>query len=260
MAEYLRLRQICLAAAALEPAVRAIEQVLGLAVCYRDPNVARFGLENAVFPIGTSFLEVVAPTQPDTAAGRFLERSAGRGAYMVIFDCNDPERRAARAEVLGVRTATVFEHDGFRGFQLHPKDCRAAMLELDHTDGGDDPMAAYGPAGGTGWTHAIRSDVTRRLSRIRVASPRPEDLAGHWARIFELPALGLRIATQPTNIEMIEALPEAREAVTELVLDVVDPDRVRAAARSHGLPFEDDMPVLCGVRLDLQALEAPPRS
>lgn len=84
MAEYLRLRQICLAAATLEPAVRAIEQVLGLAVCYRDPNVARFGLENAVFPIGTSFLEVVAPTRPDTAAGRFLERSAGRGAYMVI--------------------------------------------------------------------------------------------------------------------------------------------------------------------------------
>ena len=151
MADYLRLRQICLVAPALAPAVGFFEQVLGLAVCYRDPNVAGYGLENALFPIGASFLEIVAPTRPDTAAGRFLERSGGRGAYMVIFDCSDPDRRAAHARSLGIRIASTHTHEGFHGFQLHPKDCRAAMLELDRTDGGEDPMAAYGPAGGTGW-------------------------------------------------------------------------------------------------------------
>src|SRR5215510_12072014 len=135
MADYLRLRQICLVAPALPPAVRCFEQVFGLAVCFRDPNVAQYGLENVLFPIGASFLEIVAPIRPGTAAGRFLERSEGRGAYMVIFDCSDPDRRAAHAQSLGVRIASTHTYEGFRGFQLHPRDCRAAMLELDCTDG-----------------------------------------------------------------------------------------------------------------------------
>lgn len=253
MADYLRLRQICLVAPALPPAVRCLEQVFGLAVCYRDPNVANYGLENALLPIGASFLEIVAPIRPGTAAERFLERSEGRGAYMVIFDCNDPDRRAARAGSLGVRIASTHTHPGFRGFQLHPKDCRAAMLELDCTDGGEDPLAAYGPAGGTGWTHAIRTESTRRLARIRVESATPDELAGHWSQILEVPASGRRLATQPTDIEFTEAPPGAREAVTRIVLEVADPARVRAAARSHGQPFEGDMPMICGVSVELQA-------
>ena len=253
MADTLRLRQICLVAPELAPAVRCLEQVFGLAVCYRDPNVAAYGLENAVFPLGASFLEVVAPTRPDTAAGRFLERSGGRGAYMVIFDCSDPERRAGHARSLGVRVASTHSHEGFRGVQLHPKDCRAAMLEFDCTDGGEDLLGAYGPAGGTGWTHAIRTQTTRRLARIRVESPVPEELARHWSQILEAPAAGRRIATQPTDIEISAAPPGAREAVTGLVLEVVDPEAVHAAARDHGQPFEDDMPMVCGVRIELRA-------
>src|SRR5262245_41695312 len=145
MEDDLQLRQLCLAAPKLAPAVRAFEEVFGLEVCYRDPNVARYGLENALLPIGTTFLEIVAPVVPDTAAARFLERSGGRGAYMVIFDCTDPDGRSARAESLGARIASRHQHGGFHGFQLHPKDCRAAMLELDHTVGAENPMGAYGP-------------------------------------------------------------------------------------------------------------------
>jgi hypothetical protein len=252
-AGYLRLRQICLVAPALEPAVRCLERVFGLAVCYRDPNVARYGLENALLPIGTSFVEVVAPTRPDTAAGRFLERSQGVGAYMVIFDCSDPERRTAHAQSLGIRLASSHAHPGYRGFQLHPKDCRAAMLEFDHTEGGEDAMAAYGPAGGTGWTHAIRRDVTRRLTRIELATPRPDDLAGHWSRILELPDAGRELATEPIAIAVSEAPAAAREIVAGIALEVADPAQVRSAARDHGLAFEDDMPLVCGVRVALRA-------
>src|SRR5579875_2031331 len=90
---YLRLRQICLVAAALEPALAQIEQVIGLAICHRDGNVAKYGLVNALFPVGAAFLEVVAPTREGTAAGRYLERRGGDGGYMVILDCDDIERR-----------------------------------------------------------------------------------------------------------------------------------------------------------------------
>ena len=61
----------------LAPVERQLCDVLGIEVCYRDPGVAHFGLENALMPIGNQLLEVVAPTREGTAGGRYLER---RGA------------------------------------------------------------------------------------------------------------------------------------------------------------------------------------
>ena len=79
MSDYFRLRQICLVAPNLEPVVADLQAVLGLSVCHRDPAVRRYGLENALLPMGTNFLEVVAPIEDNTAAGRFIARSGGRG-------------------------------------------------------------------------------------------------------------------------------------------------------------------------------------
>ena len=88
---HLQLRQICLVAPALEPAVEDLCAILGIEVCYRDPGVAQWGLENAVMPLGDQFLEVVAPTREGTAAGRYLQRRSGPGGYMVITLCKDAE-------------------------------------------------------------------------------------------------------------------------------------------------------------------------
>lgn len=78
----LRIRQIVLAAHSLESIVSELQNVLDIEVCYHDPGVAKFGLENSLMVMGTAddaqFLEVVAPlpgTQKnDTAAGRHLQR------------------------------------------------------------------------------------------------------------------------------------------------------------------------------------------
>src|SRR5260370_36122255 len=93
MADYLRLRQICLVARELEPVIADIRAILGLDVCYRDSGVAKYGLVNALLPIATSFLEVVAPVGPNTAAGRFLDRSGGHGGAMAVVDLRGPARR-----------------------------------------------------------------------------------------------------------------------------------------------------------------------
>ena len=85
MAGYLRLLQICLVAPNLEPVIPDIAAIMGLAVCYRDGNVGKYGLENALLPVDTILLEVVAPVREGTAAGRFLGKTAGRGGYMAIF-------------------------------------------------------------------------------------------------------------------------------------------------------------------------------
>ena len=94
---YLRLRQICLVAPHLEPVISDISAIMGLNVCYRDGNVAKYGLENALLPVDTILLEVVAPFQPGTAAGRFLDKTGGRGGYMAIFCCDDPDARGKHA-------------------------------------------------------------------------------------------------------------------------------------------------------------------
>ena len=68
----MRLRQVCLVAETLEPTVTTLSTLLDAPVCYRDPGVGFFGLENALLPVGTDFLEVVAPVKEDTAASRHL--------------------------------------------------------------------------------------------------------------------------------------------------------------------------------------------
>lgn len=76
-APYLRLRQVCLVAADLARETALIKSKLGLEECNRDVNIAKYGLENVLFPVGSSFIEIVSPTRPETAAGRFLERHGG---------------------------------------------------------------------------------------------------------------------------------------------------------------------------------------
>src|SRR5258708_16001965 len=91
MAGYIRLRQICLVAPHLEPVISDIAGIMGLDVCYRDGNVAKYGLENALLPVDTILLEVVAPFQSGTAAGRFIDKTGGRGGHMCIFFFDNPD-------------------------------------------------------------------------------------------------------------------------------------------------------------------------
>jgi hypothetical protein len=187
MVNYVRLRQICLVAPHLEPVISDIAAIMGLGVCYRDGNVAKYGLENALLPVDTILLEVVAPFREGTAAGRFLDKTGGRGGYMAIFCCDDPDARGRHANAIGVRTANVITHAPYHGVQLHPRDCRAAFIEFNHADGSDDILGPYPPAG-PDWQTFIRKDVTQALTGVEMQSPDPQGLAAHWGRIIGVDA------------------------------------------------------------------------
>lgn len=204
MAAYLRLRQVCLVAADLEREAGKIKEALGVEECFRDGNVAGYGLQNVLFPVGTSFIEIVSPTRPGTAAGRFLARN-GRG-YMVILDCDDPERYRKRAESLGIRVANVIRHDAYLGVQLHPKDTGAAMLEFNATRGGGDPMGPYAPAG-PDWQRAVREGI--RLAAVEIESPDPAALAARWGSLMERPAIEGCIPLDAGAIRFLKGREEA---------------------------------------------------
>ena len=243
---FLRLRQICLVSRDLPRAIDDLQSIFGVSLCHRDDAVGKYGLENALFPFGHAFLEVVAPTRDGTAAGRFLDRSGGVGGYMAIFNCDDVARRKANAEKLGIAIAHVMDYDTFYGIQLHPRDCRAAMIEFDRTEGGDALDGPYHPAGND-WQAHIKTDVTRGITRIDVESPTPRDIATHWSRITEIPlADNLTLPTPLIDIHFVQGGP--RETLRTLHLDVIDPDAITRAAQARGYDVNDRSIDLCGVR------------
>ena len=175
----LHLRQVCLVAPKLAPEVFDLQAILGLPVCVRDFHVDIYGLTNALLPVGNDFIEIVAPLRKDTAAGRFIERSEGRGAYMAIFECDDPERREAHVHSMGIRTPHIIDRPEYRNVQMHPKDCGATILEFARSNG---PWWPAGPD----WRPAT-DNAGARLIGLRVTSPDPVRFASHWAGIVELP-------------------------------------------------------------------------
>lgn len=253
MSPYLRLRQICLVARHLEPTVGDIADIMGLAVCYRDPEVARYGLENALLPVDATLLEVVAPTGADTAAGRFLDKTHGRGGYMAIFCCDDPDARARHAEAIGVRVANVIDHAPYHGVQLHPRDCRAAFIEFNHTAGSDNQRGPYPPAG-PDWARAIRNDVTKSLLAVEMQSPDALQLARHWGRILQLEPReveeGGEIALPNAKLRFVKGEADALAGLTFQVRDV---EEVCGAARNKGLDVHGHAFTLAGVEFRVLA-------
>ncbi len=254
MAGYVRLRQICLVAPHLEPVIADIADIMGLTVCYRDGNVAKYGLENALLPVDPILLEVVAPFQPGTAAGRFLEKTGGRGGDMAIFCCDDPDARGKHANAMGVRTANVITHAPYHGVQLHPRDCRAAFIEFNHTDGSDDVLGLYPPAG-PDWQKSIRKDVTQALSGVEMQSPDPQGLAEHWGKI-----VGIAVRKDARGNPELK-LPNcsfsfvkgAADLMTALTFRVNDFTKVHEAAKAKGRKVEGDGFDLCGVTFRIAA-------
>src|SRR6202163_2745013 len=241
MAGYIRLRQICLVAPHLEPVVGDIAAIMGLNVCYRDGNVGKYCLENALLPVDSILLEVVAPSQPGTAAGRFLDKTGGRGGYMAIFACNDPDQGAQQAREMGVRIANVIDHAPYHGVQMHPRDCRAAFIEFNHTAGSDDILGPYPPAG-PDWQKSIRKDVTQALTGVEMQRPDPQGLAEHWGKIIGV-AAGRNGSGEPElklpncSFSFVKGPSDLMSGLTFKVAEIA---KVRDAAKAKGCAASGD--------------------
>lgn len=175
----MRLRQAVLAVEALEPVAAELRAGLGLAEPFNDPGVGLFGLRNAVFALGDCFLEVVSPTEPGTAAGRYMDSHGGDGGYMAIFDVEDLEGARARAEQLGIRVVWEVELPDISTAHLHPADMGGAIVSLDRPD----PPGAW-RWGGPEWTGKVGRGAAGRLTGIAVAVDDPETVAARWGEVL----------------------------------------------------------------------------
>ncbi len=254
MGNFIRLRQIALVAPRLAPTVDAMRAVFGLEPCFRDEAVGKYGLENALYVFGSSFLEIVAPTREGTAAGWFLERYDGLGGYMAIFDTSGYEPYRDNAARLGVQIVNTLDYEGFHGVQLHPRQCRAAMLEFDRTDGNESLDGHYHPAG-PDWLAGRRADRAAAISAIEVSSPDPQGLAKNWAALSMLPLAAAPDGTpvlRPdlTEIRFVRAAQDRPELLSAMHVTVDDDARVRGAASAAGLTVVGSGFMFCGVRIE----------
>ncbi|MDP6706090.1 MAG: VOC family protein [Alphaproteobacteria bacterium] len=249
----LRLRQICLVAAELAPAVDDLQTVLGLETCFHDPAVAEYGLENALLPVGPNFLEVVAPVEDDTAAGRYLARRGGDGGYIVILQCDDAEARRARMAEIGVRIINSLDYGDFLGTQLHPKDTGGSMLETDWNAGSTAPDGPWHPAG-SDWQGAVRTERTRAMIGAELQSDDPARLAARWAEILDRPLIEgavPEIALDNAKLRFVEDRDGRGEGLGGVDLEVADRQAILDAAGARGASIDGDVVTVCGTRFRL---------
>jgi hypothetical protein len=253
---WLRLRQIALVAERLAPVEEALCDVLGVRVCYRDPGVAHFGLENALFPIGNQLLEVVAPTRPDTAGGRYLERRGGDGGYMVITQCDDHAPRRARVAALGVRIVNQFETHEFRNMQLHPKDTGGSFFEIDEQLG---PRAhavdgPWEPAGPDWQAHRALERVTG-IAAAEIQCDDPAAVAARWADIAELPVTihggHPTLVLDNASVRFVPCSDGRPEGLGGIDLHTADLEAILRAAARRGAVTGPRQIHLCGMRINL---------
>jgi hypothetical protein len=253
----IQLRQICLVASELKPAITDLTEIFGINACYVDPGVATFGLENTLLAIGHNFLEVVAPTQPDTAAGRYLNRRGGDGGYMVICQADSLDsQQAVRARALdkGVRVAFEAERETWNICQLHPGDMKASFLEIDW-DEHNDFDGNWHPAGGLGWRDQVKQDVTVDYLGVELQGPDPVELAERWSEVADLPVSRdggvLEMALNNVTLRFVEAEDGRGAGLGGLDFAVADRDGILDRARSRGCYVDDNQVNVCGTRFYL---------
>jgi len=215
----IRLRQVALVARHLDRAVDALCSEFGLTVCYRDPGVATFGLVNALMTVGDQFLEVVAPAQEGTTAGRLLDKrcpgdpSAVTG-YMAIYQVDDLDRREQHLTEQGVRIVWRGDFAAIRGRHLHPADVGGAIVSIDEPT----PPASWMWAG-TDWQAHRDTSVVTAIAGVTVRATEPDAMHARWRE------LGIDHAVR------FEAADDDTEGIHEL--ELVATDRARAGEVRH---------------------------
>ena len=178
-----RLRQVAVVARDCGRVADELRLAFGWAEPFHDPGVAQFGLTNAVFAVGDTFLEVVAPAQPDTAAGRYLQRRGGDGGYMAIFQVPDMAAARRRIADLGVRVVWTADLPDMAGTHLHPADVPGAIVSLDWAD----PPQSWRWAGPS-WTGRAPERAAGGVTGLTIEVTDPPEAARRWAAVLGVPA------------------------------------------------------------------------
>jgi hypothetical protein len=247
----MKIRQVALVSAELEPVVDGLCGVFGLQVSFRDPGVEVFGLRNAVLPIGTQFLEVVSPFREQTTAGRYLARRGGDSGYMLILQAEDLPSARRRVEQHGVRIVWEIALDDIATIHLHPRDVGGAIVSIDEPK----PPSSW-RWGGSDWQTHVGSEIVEAIEHVTIEANDPPAMAARYAELFSLGAprassSEYTLALDGGEIRFVAASRANVEGIAAVGLRAPDAERALDAARRAELLVSEGTIRLGGVRFEL---------
>jgi methylmalonyl-CoA/ethylmalonyl-CoA epimerase len=112
----------------LDEAAERFTKLFGLTV-HRRGESKEFGFKNAILPTGIGHIELLQPTDPAKAVGRFLEKH-GEGVYLVGFECKDVPSAVAKLRADGVRVDNPKPDIAW----VHSRQTHGLFVELRHRE------------------------------------------------------------------------------------------------------------------------------
>ncbi|NND03537.1 MAG: methylmalonyl-CoA epimerase [Acidimicrobiia bacterium] len=115
----------------LDEAIERHRTLFGAEPQWRE-LVAEQGVEEAMIGIGGSYIQLLAPTGPDTPVGKFLDRY-GEGIHHVAYAVTNIEEELAELKAKGVRLVDETPRAGGRGAKIafvHPAAFAGTLIEL----------------------------------------------------------------------------------------------------------------------------------
>ena len=224
----MRLRQCVFVCKDLESSREELCDILGIEVAYRDPGVAKWGLVNVVCPTGHVFLDMVILQVADAAAER------------------------KRVTDLGVRAVAQKDLPEYQYTHFHPSDTTGVLLSLDTTfapPGVDADL--WWPPAEKGWLKHARSDVTNGLAGVEIQHEDPDKAAATWSKILNRPVEDDIIRLDGSQIRFVPIVDGRGPGVSAYDVNVVDRERVLAAAHKRGKQRGPAQVEVCGCRINL---------
>lgn len=127
----LNLDHVAIAVNDLDDALAGYRERYRVEPLYRE-TVESQGVEEAMIPVGGSFVQLMQPLAPDTPVGRFLDKN-GEGLHHVAFAVASIELALQHLEESGARLVDRSARDGGRGARIafvHPGDLAGTLIEL----------------------------------------------------------------------------------------------------------------------------------
>lgn len=126
-----RVDHVALAVSDLEAAIDHYQRVWGLTLAHREVVVDQ-GVEEAMFRLGDTYLQLIAPLSAQTPVGRFIERR-GEGLHHIAYAVDSLEQAMASAHGHGLTLIDERPRAGSRNTEVafvHPKGNLGVLVEL----------------------------------------------------------------------------------------------------------------------------------
>lgn len=126
-----KIEHVALAVADLDAAIAHYAGAWGLEVEHRE-RVEDQGVEEAMLPLGGSYLQLLGATSPDTTVGKFLAKR-GEGLHHIAYEVEDLEAALRELKEKGVPLIDEAPRKGGRGHMVafvHPRGNHGLLVEL----------------------------------------------------------------------------------------------------------------------------------